>query len=151
MRPIFSPTEFIQIKGRGTRIHNFEHKYNDGFEVQEMSVKKTSFKLFDFFAVCEYFEEKYNYDQVLNLPSLKPSDDEVPIIVVPKPKKDGYEYTDDDKILQFNETIIGLDGMKVDNMFLKHFRMKLSRMLISNKQWRKVIWIQLLILHLKNI
>jgi type I restriction enzyme R subunit len=41
MRPIFSPTEFIQIKGRGTRIHNFEHKYNDGFEVYVFKLKWT--------------------------------------------------------------------------------------------------------------
>ena len=127
MRPIFSPTEFIQIKGRGTRIHTFEHKYNDGFEMQSISVKKTTFKLFDFFAVCEYFEEKYNYDQVLNLPSLRPSDDGVPVIVVPKPKKNGYDNLDEDKILLFNETIIGLDGMKVDNMFFKQFEEEIQQ------------------------
>ena len=121
MRPIFSPTEFIQIKGRGTRINTFEHKYNDGFEVQEISIKKTSFKLFDFFAVCEYFEEKYKYDQVLKIPKIKPSVDGVPVYEEPKLKKDGYEYTESDKISQFNESIIGLDGMKVDNMFFKKF------------------------------
>jgi len=26
MRPIFSPTDFIQVKGRGTRLHTFKYK-----------------------------------------------------------------------------------------------------------------------------
>ena len=29
---------------------------------------KDKFKLFDFFANCEYFEDKYDYDEVLHLP-----------------------------------------------------------------------------------
>ena len=29
MRPIFSPTDFIQIKGRGTRKHNFTKELLD--------------------------------------------------------------------------------------------------------------------------
>ncbi|MDZ7584193.1 MAG: hypothetical protein U0938_05105 [Thiobacillus sp.] len=32
---------------------------------------KTAFKLFDFFANCEYFEEEFNYDEVLKLPPPK--------------------------------------------------------------------------------
>ena len=58
-RPIFSPTDFIQIKGRGTRRHDFRETLFD--ETIRESVKepgKTSFKLFDFFANCEYFEKE---------------------------------------------------------------------------------------------
>ena len=33
--------------------------------------QKTAFKLFDFFANCEYFEEEYNYDEVIKLPQPK--------------------------------------------------------------------------------
>jgi len=33
--------------------------------------QKTAFKLFDFFANCEYFEEEFNYDEVLKLPMPK--------------------------------------------------------------------------------
>jgi hypothetical protein len=32
---------------------------------------KTSFKLFDFFANCEYFEEDFDYDEVIKLPKPK--------------------------------------------------------------------------------
>ena len=30
--------------------------------------EKTAFKLFDFFANCEFFETEFNYDEVLKLP-----------------------------------------------------------------------------------
>jgi len=60
MRPIFSPSDFIQMKGRGTR------KYNFTFE--ERTQDKANFKLFDFFGNCEYFEEGFDYDEELSLP-----------------------------------------------------------------------------------
>ncbi len=60
-RPIFSPTDFIQIKGRGTRRHNFlEQLFDDGLKDAVTQPQKTAYKLFDFFANCEYFEEGYN-------------------------------------------------------------------------------------------
>ena len=126
MRPIFSPTEFIQIKGRGTRIYNFEHKYkNELGEEEIIAVKKEGYKLFDFFATCEYFEEKYQYDQVLKLP-VKGNDDS-PIHIEPdKPKRKGYEYEDDDKILTWNEQVIDYKGMKVDQMFFQQFEDKVK-------------------------
>ena len=50
-RPIFSPTDFIQIKGRGTRRHNFlEHLYDTGIMEAVTEPQKKAFKLFDFFA-----------------------------------------------------------------------------------------------------
>ena len=60
-RPIMSPTDFIQIKGRGTRLFTF--KYEDG--ETKIERPKDSFGLFDFFANCEYFEEDFDYDQKL--------------------------------------------------------------------------------------
>jgi type I restriction enzyme R subunit len=126
MRPIFSPTEFIQIKGRGTRIYTFVHKYkNELGEEEVIAVKKEGYKLFDFFATCEYFEEKYQYDQVLKLP-VKGSDDS-PVYEAPdKPKREGYEYEDDDKILSWNEHTIDARGMKVDQMFFQQFEDKVK-------------------------
>ena len=127
MRPIFSPTEFIQIKGRGTRIFTFEHKYKDGFEEQVIQVKKESFKLFDFFAVCEYFEEKYDYDQVLKLANPKPYVHGTPPDIEPRPKKDGFDYTETDKISSWNESKVGFEGMKVDKMFFQQFEEEIQQ------------------------
>ncbi|MGN6371324.1 MAG: DEAD/DEAH box helicase family protein [Phycisphaerae bacterium] len=60
MRPIFSPTEYIQIKGRGTRLFTFK--------IGHTEYKKEYFFLLDFCAVAEYFEEKYDYTQPLPIP-----------------------------------------------------------------------------------
>jgi len=129
MRPIFSPTEFIQIKGRGTRIHKFEHKFKDesGEEVT-ISIDKAAFKLFDFFATCEYFEEKYQYDQVLKLPVNFDKGDDMPVVDdnTIKPKREGYEYKEDDRITSWNEHQVDYTGMKVDRMFFQQFEEKVK-------------------------
>src|SRR5574344_303686 len=64
MSPIFSPTDFVQIKGRGTRKNTFKYPTKKPTEYKE----KENFKLFDFFANCEYFEHEFNYDEKLKLP-----------------------------------------------------------------------------------
>jgi len=117
MRPIFSPTEFIQIKGRGTRINTFECITPDGV----IKHPKDTFKLFDFFAVCEYFEEKYNYDQVIELPrSTDEGRPQGPEIVIITPRE-GFNYSENDAIRHLSENPIGVEGMKVDNKFFQSF------------------------------
>lgn len=61
MRPVFSPTEYIQIKGRGTRLFTFR--------IGQTAYDKKNFFLIDFCAVAEYFEEKYDYSIPLKLPN----------------------------------------------------------------------------------
>jgi type I restriction enzyme R subunit len=68
MRPVFSPTDFVQIKGRGTRKWTFE--YSD-YQNDPVIEPKEKFKFFDFFATCEYFEKDFNYDEKIKLPSIK--------------------------------------------------------------------------------
>lgn len=117
MRPIFSPTDFIQIKGRGTRKYSFSHKQKEGGEVEEVRSEKDKFKLFDFFANCEYFEEKYNYDEILKLPKKIGGSGgggggiNIDEITVVKP----------DPLKTFSEKVIGLDGMKVDRKLFEKF------------------------------
>jgi type I restriction enzyme R subunit len=65
MRPVFSPTDFVQIKGRGTRKWQF--KYDD-YENEPLFEEKEKFKFFDFFATCEYFENEFAYDEKIKLP-----------------------------------------------------------------------------------
>jgi len=65
MRPVFSPTEFVQMKGRGTRKHTF--KYVD-IDKNETSIDKEKFVLFDFFENCKFFDNKFDYDAELDLP-----------------------------------------------------------------------------------
>ena len=63
MRPIFSPTGYIQIKGRGTRLYTFR--------IGNTEYEKKNFFMLDFCAVAEYFEEKYDYTVPLKLPREK--------------------------------------------------------------------------------
>ncbi|MEX2516646.1 MAG: DEAD/DEAH box helicase family protein [Gammaproteobacteria bacterium] len=122
-RPIFSPTDFIQIKGRGTRRHNFlEQLFDDNLRQDITQPQKTAFKLFDFFANCEYFEKEFNYDEVLKLPRPrgKRIEDgeggEPPVIY------DGqYEHLGHDILAGIREETIGAEGMKIDRMFFERF------------------------------
>ncbi|MBL7813112.1 MAG: DEAD/DEAH box helicase family protein [Bacteroidetes bacterium] len=107
MRPVFSPTDFIQMKGRGTRKYTFQYKQED----EHVAIDKESFKLFDFFANCEYFEEKYDYEQKIT-------------VSVPGGEegfgggagtgKEVYKTLESDAIRTFREEQVGLEGMRID-------------------------------------
>lgn len=118
LRPIFSPTDFIQIKGRGTRKYNFRYSEKIGGQVQEHIMPKEKFKLFDFFAVCEYFEEKFNYDEIIELPPIRGGED----------GGGGGTVTDDDFIninpdplKSMVEIPVPIYGMKIDRKFFEKF------------------------------
>ena len=120
-RPIFSPTDFIQIKGRGTRKHNFlEQLFDDQLKEAVKSPAKTSYKLFDFFANSEYFEEKFNYNQVIKLPNPKTTGGDGSG-TGPKTYTGTYEHLGDDLIASLKEEAIGTAGMKIDRMFYEKF------------------------------
>ena len=86
-----------------------------------MQPQKSAFKLFDFFANCEYFEEEFNYDEVLKLPRPqgKGRDDGAntgPVVV-----GGAYEHLGEDIIASVREETIGYEGMKIDRMFFEKF------------------------------
>ncbi len=121
-RPIFSPTDFIQIKGRGTRKHNFlEQLFDEDLKEIVKAPRKTSYKLFDFFANCEYFEEEFNYDEVLKLPAPKGkgSDEgggQGPVVV-----GGAYEHLGADILASMRVEQITAEGMRIDRMFFEKF------------------------------
>jgi type I restriction enzyme R subunit len=143
MRPVFSPTDFIQIKGRGTRKHDFSNELRDRRMKEEAGkVDKEHFKLFDFFANCEYFETEYNYDEVLKLPrpSTKPTIDPPP----PPPLIGDYEYGGRDRLKPITEYAVGLDGMRIDREFFHLFEDIVKndpvvRKGIEDETWEKVL------------
>jgi type I restriction enzyme R subunit len=121
-RPIFSPTDFIQIKGRGTRRHNFlEQLFDDRLKAGVQHPEKTTFKLFDFFANCEYFETEFNYDEVLQLPlpRIATGDDrgDKSLVVL----TGTYEHLGTDILSGIKEEMINHEGMKIDRMFFERF------------------------------
>ena len=119
-RPIFSPTDFIQIKGRGTRTHNFlEQLFDESLKDGVAHPHKTTFKLFDFFASCEYFETEFKYDEVLKLPKSGSGKREGPN--PPPPPGGTYEHLGDDILESMHVEEITSHGMKIDRMFFDAF------------------------------
>ncbi|MBL9113922.1 MAG: DEAD/DEAH box helicase family protein [Verrucomicrobiaceae bacterium] len=142
-RPIFSPTDFIQIKGRGTRKHDFrEQLFDDSIQESVKEPTKTAFKLFDFFANCEYFEEDYNYDQILELPRHKGQAGDGPN--PPPPPGGTYEHRGEDILATIKEEAIGEQGMRIDREFYAKFedRIRENEFIaasVESGQWDRVI------------
>jgi type I restriction enzyme R subunit len=148
MRPIFSPSDFVQIKGRGTRKHDFlEQLFDKVLKAQILAggkQEKTQYKLFDFFANCEYFEETFNYDEVLKLP--RPGAGEGTgegggTSVGPNGE---YIHAGSDAIARFAEQPVGAQGMKIDRMFFEGFENTVKadpvlQQAVENEQWDQAI------------
>ena len=109
-RPVFSPTEYIQIKGRGTRLYTFEKN-------NKIIGKKEYFHLIDFCGVTNYFENEYDFEQSPPEPLINPGKggtggngggDDPPEI---PPIWEGEDYVVDE-----NQIIVGPEGEKIDVM-----------------------------------
>lgn len=129
MRPIFSPTDFIQIKGRGTRKCNFANKeiLKDQSLIENIppeNLQKSKFKLFDFFANCEFFEEKFNYDEVIKLPPKGSNVDGTG--GGGYTTSDDYDSTNPDPLKSMTVNEVGLKGMKIDRMYFDKFEDKVK-------------------------
>src|SRR5438477_7359309 len=130
VRPIMSPTDFIQIKGRGTRLFTFKHEDAQN----EQKIEKDGFGLFDFFANCEYFEEDFNYDQKL-IPPREP--------VPPGPNGGGggggirvgtLTSTSPDPIKDVARDEVGVFGMRIDReMYRDRFAQQANDVVASDE------------------
>ncbi len=131
MRPVFSPTDFIQIKGRGTRKHEFSEQVTDlAWKKKLGSKQKEQFKLFDFFANCEYFEEDFNYNEVLKLPKIRRNESNETLKVSETFRvynTKGYESERADALNILRETAIGPEGMRVDRMYYQKFEEQIRK------------------------
>ena len=106
-RPVASPTTYIQIKGRGTRIFTF----SDG-------TQKTHFVIHDFCEVAHYFEEEYDYEAPEPIPrgGIRPPPPPPPP-PPPGPQKKTYIGPDE---VAFREWIeVGPEGEKIDRMLYR--------------------------------
>ena len=124
MRPVFSPTDFVQIKGRGTRKYLFEYK--DYVSSETITSVKDRFKFFDFFATCKYFDKEFLYDEKIKLPHIK----KIIEAAVPAGKESNQgEFVDEngnkifkgsidlatsDEVTAISETPVGVEGMRID-------------------------------------
>ena len=133
-RPIFSPTDFIQIKGRGTRLFTFKH----GEGANERSIKKDGFALFDFFANCEFFEEEFDYDQKLNLPKGPTEEGGGGGGGTGGIRIENFTNTSPDPMASFMRDEIGLFGMRIDReMYRERFVQQASEAVASDAVLRQ--------------
>lgn len=147
MRPIFSPSDFVQIKGRGTRKNTFTFKHkNELNEEETIQHDKKNFKLFDFFANCEYFEKEFNYDEVIKLP--KPNEGKT---IEPDGKTTIKKYTSQifDPLVAMEEIEIGYEGMKIDRMLYQKFEDRIVMDDIIKKNVELGNW-ELIVSHIQN-
>jgi type I restriction enzyme, R subunit len=153
MRPIFSPTEYIQIKGRGTRLYTFV--------VGNTEYEKKQFFLIDFCAVAEFFEEKYDYSAPLQLPrepTRRPVSDTPTTETVTTPSSDGTSETPTeapskrreipvwlgvDRIVSHEVRVVGPNGEKVDVMtFRGSFERDLKDFVELNDDFREAVEVE---------
>lgn len=140
MKPIFSMSDFVQIKGRGTRRHTFKN------ELTGAKTEKDNYHLIDFFGVCEYFEEKYDYKEPLKVPQDKikwplqvhePTTDtygaEPPISVA----HGKYIYIGNDFLVRDNQIQIGENCMKVDReAYRNHFEAQVKNLVSEDEEFK---------------
>jgi type I restriction enzyme, R subunit len=117
MRPVFSPSEFIQMKGRGTRRHRFA--WTDPITRREIAQDKSTFYFFDFFANYEFFETEYDYEAVRPVPISGGGGDRP--IVDPLPPVRDADDASPDSLAAATYIEIGTEGMKIDRMFFQSF------------------------------
>ena len=151
-RPIFSPSEYIQIKGRGTRLHQF--LYND------KTHPKQTFYILDYCGVASYFEELYDYEEPLSIsvsdqiktpidPNISPEitvDGEDSVIITdidPVIITEGKSipvWTGVDIIVSEADYIVGPEGEKVDVMTYRgRFEKQLTEFIESSPEIQRAI------------
>lgn len=129
-RPVKSPTDYIQMKGRGVRKYEFTENFTDQLVKDQIAKRpKERFRIIDYFGVCEYFGEGRLYDaQPLRAPQSAPggATGEPPGVGVPSPAyiRHGRDQT---------ESIVGLsmtaDGSIVTRDVILEQREAYNRML----------------------
>lgn len=132
MRPIYSPSEFIQMKGRGTRRCDFAQSWIVKDDIPDsVESQKQQFLLFDFFGNYDYFEKDYDYDEVLKLPSISELSDD------PEPRIDIDEVisTSKDPLAELKEILIADDGMKIDRNLYRSFK----KQVVKNDAIRQMV------------
>ena len=117
-RPIFSTSEYIQIKGRGTRLFEFIH--------EGKTYDKETFHLLDYCGVASYFEDEYDYSEPLKLPTEGrprgpggpggPDDPDDPDGPDGPDGKVIPVWTGTDIIVSEEDHVVGPEGEKVDVM-----------------------------------
>jgi type I restriction enzyme R subunit len=133
MRPVYSPSEFIQMKGRGTRKCDFTQSWITRSEIPEdIESQKNEFLLFDFFGNYDFFEKDFDYDEILKLPAAPTGLIQNPIDAV---DIDEAISTIADPLAQLKEILISEKGMRIDRDLYPAFK----KQIVENKTIQDLI------------
>ena len=135
-RPIFSPSDFVQIKWRWTRTYTFEYTNEYGEKIKK---DKETFKIFDFFENCEYFEKKYPYDKVIDLPKEYWKEDDWKPVFEEKKKAWTYESWENDYIVKYDEKQIWTEWMRIDREMIGKFESTLKEAVEKNDTLKQAL------------
>ena len=108
-RPVKSPTDYIQMKGRGTRRYEFTDNITDQLVRDQAGPRpKERFRIIDYFGVCEYFGEGDLYDgEPLNPPRISATDEEPTTPGIPRQSYINYGEDDTESIVELSMTAEG--------------------------------------------
>ena len=124
MRPVYSPSEFIQMKGRGTRKCDFTQSWITRSEIpDDIESQKNEFLLFDFFGNYDFFEKDFDYDEILKLPAAPTGLIQNPVDAV---DIDEAISTIADPLAQLKEILISEKGMRIDRDLYPAFRKQIA-------------------------
>jgi type I restriction enzyme R subunit len=110
MRPVFSTSDFVQIKGRGTRKWTFEY---DNYRDISERIEKSQFKFFDYFATCEFFENDFDYDEKIKLPNINSGSAKFEESEAGKVSSESLDLAKSDQITSIQESANGVI-MRID-------------------------------------
>lgn len=130
-RPIFSPSDYIQIKGRGTRLFTFEYRHGAG----KKKAAKDNYHLFDFFANHQYFEDEYDYGKRLEPPPIGGDGGGGGGVTI------DFTYTGPDDVKDVVKEMFGPDRiMRVDKeAFSKNFESKAREEAEQSEELREAV------------
>lgn len=125
MRPVHSASEFIQMKGRGTRKNDFKYHWISLNEIPDgVESTKEDFYLFDFMGNYEYFEKDYNYDEIIELPKRSQSNGVEGDIEIDIGEVTSYI---DDPLKLLEEIRLGNEGMRIDRDLYPSFKNEIKQ------------------------
>jgi type I restriction enzyme R subunit len=124
-RPIFSPTDFIQIKGRGTRKHDFREQllFDDSHQGRRATARQDrlqALRLLRQLRVLRRRVQLRRSAQAAQTPRQR-RDKAATRAWGPVVMGGSYEHLGDDLLASLKVEQITADGMKIDRMFFERF------------------------------
>ena len=131
MRPVLSPSNFIQMKGRGTRTFNYRNLIiEDNNRYSHIELNKAEFFLFDYFGNYDYFEKEFDYFKIIDVPNASSGTDG------PVNKKYKVDLKSPDKQKEVIKIILGDEGMKIDRDLYPSIKKKI----IANRKLEQYVY-----------